>query len=72
MFASIVDQYATGNDSMVDDHDNNDDNNDNDNIKVELVTIPKALKALEIVNMWELQKEHREQAIISVLDRTEH
>jgi hypothetical protein len=44
---------------------------DEDDIEVELVPITEALKALEIVRLWEIQQGNGEQITLSALDRKE-
>jgi hypothetical protein len=64
IFASVVDRYRTEKEGIVEEP-------DEDDIEIELVSITEALKALDIVKLWEMQQENGEKATLSVLDRVE-
>jgi hypothetical protein len=64
IFASVVERYSTEKEGIVEEP-------DEDDIEVELVSTTEALKALEIVKLWEIQQENGEQTILSALDRIE-
>jgi hypothetical protein len=64
IFASVVDRYSIEKEGIVEEP-------DEDDIEIELVSITEALKALNIVKLWEMQQENGEKATLSVLDRVE-
>ena len=64
IFASVVDRYRTEKEGTVEEP-------DEDDIEIDLVPTTEALKAIEIVKLWEIQQENREQSTLSALDRIE-
>ena len=64
IFASVVDRYSTEKEGIVEEP-------DKDDIEIELVPTTEALKAIEIVKLWEIQQENGEQSTLSALDRIE-
>jgi hypothetical protein len=64
IFASVVDRYSTEKEGTVEEP-------DEDDIEIELVPTTEALKAIEIVKLWEIQQENAEQSTLSALDRIE-
>ncbi len=64
IFASVVDRYRTEKEGTVEEP-------DEDDIEIELVPTTEALKAIEIVKLWEIQQENGEQSTLSALDRIE-
>jgi hypothetical protein len=45
------------------------EDSDDNNIEIELVATTEALKTIDIIELWELQQENREQATLLALDR---
>jgi hypothetical protein len=64
IFASVVDRYSTEKEGTVEEP-------DEDDIEIELVPTTEALKAIEIIKLWEIQQENGEQSTLSALDRIE-
>jgi hypothetical protein len=64
IFASVVEQYSTDKEGSVEEPEEGD-------IEAEVVNTTDALKALEIVRLWEMQQENGQQVTLQALDRIE-